>query len=251
MARIQNYLERKIEATPQQRIGIAGFTAYVTIEETTSKSATVPMSYVEDGSFVNDHQILNPVKVSIQGNVSNVYLESSPIIEELTRTQATVGLVTQYVPDRTEAQVQQVNALINDITDAVRAVDNILDGGEQVLKFFGNQDSSSKSNQELFLDAMDSLYYGKQLFTVNTKYRSYENMTMTLFETRRNNETNATDFSIEATEFRLAETQFVELEAAPNPSAGVNGQLDPENSKGLQDGVEANKSALFTLIGKD
>ena len=250
MANIIDYLNRRFDDTPKQRIGIGGFTALVTIEEKTIRTANIPATVVEDGTFVNDHIILNPISLSIQGDVSDVFVERSPFIEELTRAQAEIGVVTQYAPPRTEAQVQQVSALINDLTDAIRRTDSLLNQGQQVLSYFGNKDTNSKTNRELFLDAMDSLYYGKQLISIDTEYRRYNNMFLTLVETTDDNQDNSTRFSIEAQEFRFASTIFTEITAAPNPSLGLNGQTEPESSKGVQEGTAADSSLLFTLIGR-
>jgi hypothetical protein len=250
MARIADYLNRKYEDTPKQRIGIGGFTALVRIEEKVIKTAEVPVSFVEDGTEAGDHIILNRLKLSIQGNVSDVFIEPSPILDDLKRTQATVGQVTQYTPARTSAQVQQVNALINDITDQVRAADALLDTGEQVIKYFGNQDSSSKSNRELFIDAMDSLYNGKQRFAVDTQYRRHENMVMTLFEYRAGNQSESIDFSMELTELRLTDSIFVEVTSAPAPASGTNGQLEIEQQKGVQAGKPVDSSLLFTILDR-
>jgi hypothetical protein len=250
MANIQDYLDRKIVGTPQQRIGIGGFTALVTIEENTTRTANIPATVVEDGSYVNDHIILDQIVLSIKGDVSDVYIERSPVTEALTRAQAEVGVVTQYAPPRTQAQVQQVNALINDLTDAVRRVDALLDSGQQVLNYFGNKDQQSKTNRELFLDAMESIWYGKQLISIETQYRRWDNMVLTLVDTADNNTDGSTKFSIEAREFRLASTIFTEIKPAANPSLGLGGQTDPEDAKGVQEGTPADSSLLFTLIGR-
>lgn len=250
MANITDYLNRRYDDTPKQRIGIGGFTALAIVEDKTTRTADIPATPVEDGSFVNDHVIINPVRLSIQGNVSDVYVESSPILDDLKRSQATVGAVTQYLPERTAAQTQQVNAIANDIADAIRAADAVLAAGQQVVRFFGNQDQGSKTNQEQFMDAMDSLYYGKQLISIDTKYRRYNNMVITSLEIRRDNQSNSTNFSIEATEFRFASTTFAELVAAPAPSEGTGGQLDAEAAKGTQEGTPIDSSLLFTVIGR-
>ena len=249
MARIEDYLSRQYEDTPGERIGIAGFTLFAKVEEKTTHTATAPATPVEDGSFVNDHIILNPVRLNIQGNVSTVYVEPNPVIRDLKRTQQNVGVVTQYAPERTASQVQGVNSLINDLADSIRKADAIIDTGEQVVKFFGNQDPSGKTNQDLFIDAMDSLYYGKQLFSVDTEYRRFNNMVMTSMEVTRDNRSEAVTFSIQIEQFRFASVAFAELASAPNPAVGLNGQTDPESAKGAQEGEPVDKSLLSTLVG--
>lgn len=247
MARIEDYLNRKFGQVPKEKIGIGGFTAYVSIEDKTSKTASAPITPVEDGSFVNDHIILNPVRLSIRGDVSDVHIKPSPLISQLKRTQTTVGSITQYAPARTASQVQQVNALINDLSDAIRKADALLATGEQVLKYFGNKDGSTKSNQEQFIDAMDALYYGKQLFSVDTDYRRYDNMYVESFVAVKNNQADSISFTLDLVEFRFVSSVFSEI---ATPSVGLGGQIDPEDQKGVQTGTDVDQSLLFTLIGR-
>lgn len=249
MARIEDFLNRQYGEPPKQKIGIGGFTTWARVEEKTTYKADAPMTPVEDGTFVGDHIINDPKMLSIQGDVSDVYVERSPIISDLLRTQAQVGAITQYAPPRTQAQVQQVNAIANDISDAVRRADALLSAGEQALKFLGNQDADSKGNRERFVDAMESIHNGKQLISIDTEFRRYNNMVITLLEIRRNNQSEALSFSMEAMEFRFSSLVYTEL-AAPDPSPALNGQTAPEVSKGVQDGEPADASLLFTLIGR-
>jgi len=249
MARIEDFLTLKYDAAPKERIGIGGFTAMVRINTKVTKTAVVPVSVVEDGTFEGDHVIIDPVKISIQGEASDVFVEASSVMEDLKRTQASVGTVTQYLPARTVAELQQISGLANDLTDSIRAADAFIEAGEQVNRFFGNQDSTSKSNRELFLDKMDALYLSRIPFAIDTDFRRYNSMIITSLVTQRDNQTNAVKFSIEATEFRLASTVFTELVSAPAPSTGVNGQLDSLASKGPQSGTPVNQSLLFTLFG--
>lgn len=247
MARVADFLNRRYDDSPKERIGIGGFTALVRIEEKTTQTADIPATVVEDGSFVNDHIILNQLVLSIQGDVSDVFVEPSPIIQDLKRTQAEVGAITQYAPTRTQFQVQQINALTNDISDVIRKADALLGAGEQALKFFGNQGEAGKTNQERFIDSMDALHYGKQLIAIDMPYRRYDNMVITSLEVTRDNERKALRFSLEAREFRFADVVFTEIESAPAPSFALGGQAQPETSKGVQSGADIDASILFTV----
>lgn len=242
---IQDYIDQQLGDPQEKEIGIGGFTALVRVSEQYKLTAEVPNTPVEDGSFVNDHIILKPVVLSISGDVSDVHLRASLAISALTSVQAEIGnVVAQYAPERTQAQLAQVNALANDVTDAIQRVDNLIDTGSQVLDLFGNQDTETKGLQEQFLDAMESLYNGKQAITIDMPFRSHKNMVITSLAIAYDNEIDATSFSMEASQIRLAELQFTEV---GTPSAGLGGQTDALVDSGTQEGAPVEQSFASQL----
>jgi len=247
MARVQSFIDRRRQEPQQQEIGIGGFTALVRMRERYNLTAEVPATPVEDGSFVNDHIILKPFTLTIEGDVSDVHIRQSPMTRQFTRLLAEVGDVTpQYAPARTQSQVQQVAVLANDAADAIRRIDNLLDTGEQTLDFFGNRDSESKSLQEQFLDAMEALYFGKQVIAIDAPFRRHERMVITSLSTNYDNQTDSTSFSLEAQQIQFAELQFVQV-STPSPALG--GQTQEQTSKGTQAGKPVPRSLLTNIFG--
>ncbi len=246
MARVADFLARQRPEAPTQEVGIGGFTALVRASERYKLTAEAPATPVEDGSFVNDHIILKPITLSIEGSVGDIHLRASPPIRQFQRLQAEIGNVTsQYAPARTQSQLSQVSALANDLADAVRRADAALDAGEQALDFFGNQDEGSKSLQEQFIDAMEALHFGQQVIAIDMPFRRHENMVILSFQANTDNITAETTFTIEAQQLQFAELQFVEV---ASPAAGLGGQTDPEVSKGTQEGEPVETSLLFEII---
>lgn len=247
---LQSYLDRQIEPAQDKEIGIGNFTALVRVSESYKLTADAPATPVEDGSFVNDHIILKPLVLHIEGEVSDVHLVASPIVRGFQRIQAEVGnVISQYAPARTQAQLSRASALANDAADAVRKIDNLLDTGEQILNLFGNNDADSKTVQEQFLDAMESLYYGKQAIAIDMPFRRHDNMVLTLVDISYNNEIGATSFTIEALQIKFAELQFVET---TTPSAALEGQIDGLTDGGTQEGtkiVESFASSIGSAFG--
>lgn len=247
MARIANYLNRDTQSAPQQEIGIGGFTALVRVRESYNLSSQAPATPVEDGSVVNDHIILDPLTISIEGDVSDVHLRESPAIRTLIQSQAEIGdISSEYAPDRTQTQLSQIAALANDALDATRRIDSLLDTGEQIAELFGNQDAGSVANRQRFLDHMEALRNGKQLISIDMPYRRLDRMVITSLVVRYDNETESTGFSLEAQQVRLAELQFVEVQQR---AEGLNGQTDPEANKGTQAGEEIECSLWANAVG--
>ena len=246
MARIQDFINRQFAETPKQEVGIGGFTALVRVRERMTMGSTIPTTPVEDGSFVNDHIIPKPLVLNIEGDVADVHLDASPSIRQFQRLQAEIGNVTsQYAPSKTQAQLSKINALANDVADAVRAIDNLIDTGDQVLDYFGNKDSESKSLQEQFIDVMDALYKGKQAFAIDMPFRRHEQMVITSLIISYDNQVNTTTFALEAQQIQYADLKFVQVE---KKSPGLFGQADSEVSKGSQEGEQVTESLATQIL---
>lgn len=244
---IQDFINRQREGQPREEVGIGGFTMLARTRERYEYKSTIPSIPVEDGSFRNDHIILDPFTLSIDGNVSDVHLRPSPSVSAFRRGLAEVGNVAQFLPGKTQAQLSRAAGLVNDAADAVRRVNAAIDAGRQALDFFGTKDSPSKTNIELFIDSMEALHLGKQLFAIDMPFRRHDNMVMTGLIVERNAEEEALSFTITAQKFRFVETIFVEV--ARNPAGGTGGQTQPAANKGLQEGEPVETSLLSSLSG--
>ena len=247
MAGIDQFFERYRPKTPSQEIGIGGFTALVRVRESYSLTAEVPVTPVEDGSFVSDHIILEPLTLTIEGNVSDIHLRPSAVTREFTRGLAEIGNVSSlFAPSRTQSQLSRVAALRNEIDDAVRQADAVLDAGTQALDYLGNRDTAGKDLAEQFIESMEALHFGKQVFAIDMPYRRHEGMVITSFQANRNNVPGSTNFTITAQKIRVADLQFVETKT---PAAGTGGQLDGEKDKGAQEGEDVERSLLSAIFG--
>lgn len=247
MARVSDFLNRKFPGTAKQEIGIGGFTAMARVREAYKLTAEAPTTPVEDGSFVNDHIILKPLTITIEGDVSDVHVRASPIVRRWQRASAEIGNITsQYAPARTQSQLDRVNAIANDASDAVRRIDSLLDSGEQALDFFGNRDNSSKSIQEQFIDAMEALHFGKQIIAIDMPFRRHENMVITGVQATTDNQADSTTFSIDAQQLQFAELQYAQI---ARPATGLGGQTEDLVSKGPQEGKPVERSLLSSIFG--
>jgi len=244
---IREYLGSQFGSDEQEAVGIGGFTTAARVRERVSRSASVPVTFLEDGSHINDHIIRNPLSLSIDGNVSDSFAMPNPAIAALQSAQAQVGNITQYAPARTQAQISRVSGLANDFTNAIDKVDNFLDSSNRVASYLGLQDDTAKSNIENFIDTMESLQEGEQLISIDMPFRTYDQMYITSLEITRNNQTNALDFTMELQQFRFADTIFAEIVPAANPSSSTNGQTEGSKDKGVQEGADVTESLATSL----
>ena len=251
---IRDYLNGQFAGEPDtdaETVGIGGFTAFAQISEKFKRSAKVPTTFLEDGSHVNDHIIREPLTVSIEGNVSDLFVLPSEPVAILQEHQAQIGKITQYAPARTQAQLSRVSGLVNDFTNAVDRVDAAIDATQGAAKYLGNQDKEAQTNIESFLDAMKGLQSSDKRIKISSSLGSFANMYITALEVTRDNQSKAISFNMEAQEIRTADTFSMATSAAQNASIATAGQTDGVTDKGTQEGEEVSRkeSFLFSRFG--
>ena len=249
MAAIDDFLNRSRENTPIQRIGIGGFTALARVSEGFSLTSQAPTSYLEDGSFANDHIILEPLTITIEGVVADVYIEK-PQESIVQSTKREIGNITRYLPLKTQSQIQRTNELINDINDKIKQASQAVEDGKQLLDFLGNKDEDgSAGHRETFIGAMEALHYGKQVVPIDMPYRRYESMRITAVSVVRDNQNEALRFQLAAQKVRIADVIYVETKKLfKKPATGTGGKTESEVSKGVQQGKSTSRSALDFII---
>lgn len=251
MVSITDYLNRdKPKPQADQSIGIGGFTAFVRVRDSYRRAADVPTVPVEDGSFLNDHIILKPLAITIEGDVSDIHLRAQPRVERPLRLPPELAdIIGEYEFERTQSQIDRALDIVDDAVDQVRSLEDQIERGRQILDIFGNQTlkntgGGAKSLQEQFLDAMEALHLGKQLITIDMPFRRLDNMVITSFVSQTDNQTDNTVFTIEAQQVRLATLEFAQIR---KPSPGLGGQTAPEQDQGTQEGEPVEESLAFQI----
>ena len=227
-----------------EEVNIGGFTTLVRVRENYTLESEVPETVLEDGSSTHDHVILRPMRLSIEGDVADIHLRSSPALAVTQGAQREIGnLTSQFAPARTQSQVSKINALANTSRDAVTRIQNVVNAGEQAARVF--MPDSNKSNQEQFIDFMGSVYFGRQLIDVEMPFRTHSNMRIVSFQALTDNEADSTGFIIEAVQL-----QFTRLETAivRAPSPGLKGQLDAPVSQGSQAGETVTDASFIANV---
>jgi len=253
---IRDYINGQFEhdgtdGTDGEEVGIGGFTAFAQVSEKFKSSASVPVTYLENGTHVNDHIIREPKTISIEGNVSDLFVLPSEPVSILQEAQAQIGNITQYAPARTQAQLSRVSGLVNDFTSAMDKADALISASQGAAKYLGQQDKEAQTNIESFLAAMKGLQASDKRIKISSSLGSFANMYITALEITRDNQNRAINFTLEAQEIRTADTFSMAASAAQNAAIATNGQTDGETDKGTQEGEEVSKeeSFIFSLFG--
>lgn len=253
---IFDYLNQKLPSTKKnddkQEIGIGNFNAFVKIRQGFTKSNQVTNIPLEDGSMASDHINVNPLTLSIEGEVSEVHLKSEASITAYNRGLISIGSVTKYAPARTSSQVQKINELILQGVDILRKIDDVTADVVQVYDQFGNKDSS-KDSQEQFIDELDKLMDGKQLIKIEMPYRVFDSMAITELQINRDNTTNqALKFKLTAQQVRFAKTIYTDTSALyKNPASGsISDKTKGLKDKGINKQKDSNVSLFSRVLGR-
>lgn len=233
----QSYQESGFEDKDETvSVGIGGFTALVRLTDTYIRTIELPTSYLEDGTHIMDQIILNPVEITITGDVSDIHIPGSSSVDAVEQDTQNIGEIGQYKQEKSPSQ-QKIN---DDI------IDSDLDDEDSDNQYTASE-GLQKSNQTEFADHMKSLQDSKSLFSIEMPDRTYKNMAMASLELDYDNEGNSTGFTIVASQLRFAITKTEAI--AKNPSAGLGGQTKSDKDKGTQEPKEdPGKSFLSYLI---
>lgn len=239
-----------------QEVGIGGFTLFARVSDSTAYETQAPTSVVEDGSYIGDHLINGPIKVTINGDVADIFVAAKARSASEKRL-PTVGVVNSFRPGRTPSQQQIVAAIIDSFSDRRRDIDELMSGGQAAKQITGSS-ATGKSYREQFIDFIESVHYGKQLVAVSTPYRMHDNMAITSVIVTRDNQRNALTFSLTAQKMRIAKTIFVNAsQFYKKPAPAVKSQTAGTADKGAQTpasgngaGAKKEKSVLSAVLGR-
>ena len=247
---VKGFLDKQLFGDKKTDVGIAGFTAYAKISGSVERKSTIPSTILEDGSAITDHINNDLIVVTITGNVSEVFTTPSPTTGFISDTLGSVGVITSFLPERTQAQLSRANGVAADLNSAINTADSVLDSAQKIAQTVGLIDDASTDNREEFINTVNALWLSKSQIPIETPYFTVENMSIESFVTTDNNKDDSVNFKISLKEIKTAETQLVSVtKIAPNPAPSVKGQAQSLKDKGVQAGKEPSQSFLSYAVG--
>lgn len=241
------------------------FTADARIDEKMSRKSTATNFYVEDGSPASDHIIVDPLILSISGEVSKVTYQRSYLLQEYLEARQLLGSISVYLPNRTNSQISKIGKTVNKISNVIRKAEDITDKiksigayGEDNLGIEGlNQytDIDTLTNVKRvknletdFIAFLEDYVTNRKLMKVETaKYGILENMAIVNYSLTTNNEDNSISYTIDLQEIRTVKTIITPVkQIAKNPKGQAGAQTQDKADKGVVQGQE--KSLAFDLV---
>lgn len=244
---VKNFKDVLLPETPInsdfQKIGLGNFTTYASINESATKSATVTQNPVEDGSVINDHIIKNPNTISISGEVANVFIENKSRPTFVQNIAPSVGIIQDYLPQRTQTQIGKINGLLQTAEDYFQAADTAIEKGTQLFDLYTGKEAN-KTISAQFLEFLDQVIESKSVLDVECVDKVYRDMAVTSLVVNKTNPNNYT-FTISLQAITVAQTTLVSL--AKKASGDARSQGAEQTDKGTQQGV-TDRSFLQTAV---
>lgn len=253
---IRDYIKGRRQALASgedTEIGIGGFRFFARVSDNTNYTATVPTVTLEDGSKAADHIINDLLTMTISGEVSNEYIELTPVPEQLQALSTSVGQISAFLPNRTQSQINKIQNIGQSVMDAVDKVDRVINTARDGFNALTGGGDAGKLLQEQFIDFIESVYYGKQLIAVDAAYRTHDRMAITSLAIARNNEDDTVRFEMSLQQVpitKLVEVDISEFyqEPAPGQTESTTAGASDEGSQEADEGKT--KSLASSLLGR-
>ena len=248
--------DQALSSSSLEEVGIGGFTLFARVSDQTQYSTASPTSVVEDGSYIGDQLINAPIKISISGDVADVFFNEPPKSASESRL-PTVGKTSSFLPKRTPSQIQRVAKIVDSAGDRRRGINEKVSLGAKPIEFIGNK-TGSKPIREQFVDFIEAIHYGKQLVTISMPYRNHGSMAINDVVITRGSQRQALTFSLTAQKFCIAKTVFADVSRFyKKPAPAVKSQTSGTKDKGVQSpksgdgaGAKKQKSVLTAVLGR-
>lgn len=234
----------------KQEIGIGGFTVLARVRNVITKTADAPDVPLEDGSIANDHVIINPVILEIEGRVSDIFIRPDVQATIFRRGLSEIGNITKYIPAQTQTQISKIVDIATDVNNVFKGISAVINDGVQLADFVGDKSPGGQSNQEKFIETLETYYNGSNLMRIEMPDTIYENMILTsrviIYDNQKG---TAIDFKLTAKQLRFADVIFTDVSEffkSPAPG-GVSNQTAGQESNGLNDAPEVETSFAATV----
>lgn len=240
------------------------FTLDARIDEKLSQASTVTKFYLEDGSNAGDHIIVDPVMLTINGEVGKVTYQQSYLQQGYLKARSQLGSIGIYIPNRTLSQISKISKTVNQVTNGLRLAEDISneigsigaygenDLGLKGLSQYTDIDSllggkKVKNLESDFLAFVKDYVTNRKTLKVDTaKFGRLENMVITNYSLSTNNVDNSISYTIDLQELRKVKSQLTPISAlAKNAAGDALKQIGNKVDKGVVQGV---KKSLVTNI---
>lgn len=211
--------------------GIDGFLFDVIEDEEVRLEAEATDHFIEDNSAIQDHVALRPIQFTLKGYVSELNTVNSQALDSVFSKAASLGDIAGLAPEFS-AQANQIHAKINNV---VGKIDNYINQANNIFDIFSQQGTSENNQQKAFAYFLN-LWQSRQLCNVETPYKIYTNMVITMVSAIQRGDTNMQSmFAVTFKEIRTAQTLTLD---APIATGRAGAGLDTAKALGQLTGRE-------------
>lgn len=228
--------------------GIAGFKFHVPESEQVKMQSEITDHYIDTGSAVQDHIARRPVVITLRGYQGEYYYTVHPIENMISKVVPVMSLVKQFKPKlapvteriKKRREEQPLIQLSKDGKKYTKTYENKIFDKEfnsiDLFKLF--QDLYKlKSAQTCAFYFFQALWESEALFSVETRWKRYDNMIIQDVTPLGDNNADITDFSVS---FKQISITTSKVESIKNVAGRLKEQAAQVTKKGIDKGKEVN-----------
>lgn len=233
----------------ETEIGIGGYRLFAKIDESVKYTNVVPIEVLEDGTNSADDILNNPIAVSMSGVVGDLIVEPPQSPELIGKDFSAIGEVTALLPAKSQQQIQRISQIDSQLRDATLLAKRAERLAGNAYGFFNNSASNAKSQQEKFIEYMESIHFSRLPISLSTKYRDYDNMALADLTITNDNQTNDVKFTASFVQINYLKLVYVEVSTNySSPSEALEGKTTDDADKGGQNPEENTETSLLSSI---
>ncbi len=194
--------------------GISGFVFDILDDERVSLESEITDHYVEENIAIQDHIALRPERFTLRGFIGELTDIPPFSLTAIADVIPRLTILDEYLPEFTKQATQVYDALA--LVQALAG--NALQQAQTLYGIF-TQKSTTSTRQQNVYNYFYSLWWTRQLVSVETPYTIFENMAIERVEPCQRGETRiVSDFSITFKKIRTVQT------LATRPSTVASGR---------------------------
>jgi hypothetical protein len=236
---------------PKAAKGVSGFVFDIPSGEQTEFSSDVSEHYTESGSFINDHVVLKPIRITLGGFVGELIYEApkkGSAEEALSSLSGKLSTVSAYLGPLTPGAIQQLSVLTAQAQYLAEQAKALAKRAKNIVAGLAGVDLSANRQAEAYY-TIKALWATKQIVTVQTPWDYFDQMVIETVTTKQDENSNdITEFSVTLKQVRFVDIQTTDFkEDLFTPP--VETQKAAASSAGPVQGAAKNQSVLYSLFG--
>ncbi|MGO8696001.1 MAG: phage baseplate protein [Rectinemataceae bacterium] len=250
---VASYLDTTSSAivAPAGQVGISGFVFDIPREESVELVSDITEHYVESGSFINDHVVKKPIRITLSGYIGElVYSAPAPgsVAAGLAALQSALSEVDAYIGPLSPQAEQTLTKIIAAAQYAANQVAAIAKQASNVIKYFNGNFAGSSLQAQAFRK-LEALWMGSQIVTVQTPWYFYPQMMIESISARQEEESeDFSDFTVVLKEVRFTDVEIATFDTNLFPPANaIQGAAATANGPTTGATVPDNESFLYAL----
>lgn len=247
----QTYLDTKNSTIlkPKSAEGISGFIFDIPDTESINLTADITDHFTESNSFLNDHIVIKPDRITLSGFVGELkFRPPEGIAGALEEIQNRLQTVPAYLGDLTPGAQQTAARAVATAQTIISGINQTVDRTKNLVGFFAGEEAPETEQQKAF-NTLDALRRNSEILTVQTPWKYFESvMIQSIAFSQDGNSKDISDISVTLKEIRIADIKTVDYDQNQFPPR-VDIQGGEEENQGIVQGQERNSSFLFDIFG--